>query len=140
MEKKTTPKKSTTKKTQVKATKTNTQKKAQAKNKQVVTTQKKTANKNTQVVKTQKKTTQKKSLLNNQKHIKNANTGYLLGLTSLLAWVIPIVGTLITVSGIYCCYSGLKGRKSLALLGLIINVLFLGIALININVDLALMN
>ena len=130
MEKKASPKKSTSKKTQVKtATKAAPKKKTQ-----VVKTQKKSAPKKTQVVKTQKKET----LKNFNK--KDANTGYLLGLTSLVAWVIPVVGAIVTVSGIYCCYKGMKSRKGVAMLGLILNILFLALALVNINADFAMMN
>ena len=132
MEKKASPKKSTSKKTQVKAT----AKVAPKKTNQVKTT-KKTTNKNTQVVKTQKKSQNKSQL---SKSRQNANTGYLLGLSSLVAWVIPVIGAIVTVTGIYCCYSGLKKRKGIALLGLILNILFLGLALVNISTDFALMN
>jgi len=127
MEKKASSKKSTSKKTQVKATA-----KAAPKKTNQVKTAKKTTNKKKQVVKTQKKSQISKSR-------QNANTGYLLGLSSLVAWVIPIVGTIVTVTGIYCCYSGMKNRKTLACIGLILNVLFLGLALINITADFALM-
>lgn len=130
MEKKAAPKKSTTKKTQVKAT----TKAAPKKTTQVVKTQKKATPKKTQVVKTQKKETLKNF------NRKDANTGYLLGLSSLVAWVIPVVGAIVTVTGIYCCYKGMKSRKGIAMLGLILNVLFLALALVNISADFALMN
>ena len=129
MEKKVTPKKSTSKKTQVKATT-----KAAPKKTQAVKTQKKTTQKKTQVVKTQQKSTLKNF------NRKDANTGYLLGLTSLVAWVIPVVGAIVTVTGIYCCYKGMKSRKGIATLGLILNILFLALALVNINVDFAMLN
>lgn len=136
MEKKTTPKKSTSKKTQVKAT---TKKAAPKKTAQVVKTQ--TTQKKAPVKKTQTKTVKKTAQVKRQtsRNTKNANTGYIFALLSLIAWVIPIVGAIVSVSGIYCCYSGLKGRKSLAAVGLLINILFLGVALINVNVDLALL-
>ena len=147
MEKKTTPKKSTSKKTQVKATTKTAPKKTtqvvksqktnQTKTAQALKTQKKTQTKNTQVVKSTKNQTRTKTAA--KKQTQNANTGYLLGLASLVAWIVPVIGDIVTVSGIYCCYSGLKKKKGLATVGLFLNVLFLGLALINVNVDLALM-
>ncbi len=119
MEKKKTPKKSTSKKTQAKAT------------------AKKVAPKKTnQVVKTQKKDQTKLQKFNR----KDANTGYLLGLSSIVAWAIPVIGAIVTVSGIYCCYKGMKSRRGIAMLGLILNILFLGLALVNIETDFALLN
>ena len=137
MEKKTTPKKSTSKKTQVKAT---TKKAAPKKTAQVVKTQT-TTQKKAPVKKTQTKTVKKTAQVKKQtsRNTKNANTGYLFALLSLIAWVVPVIGAVVSVSGIYCCYSGLKGRKSLAAVGLLINILFLGVALVNVNVDLALL-
>ena len=98
----------------------------------------KTDVKTAQVVKTQTKSQSKqKSQISRSRQ--NANTGYILGLSSLLAWVIPVVGAIVTVSGIYCCYSGMKKRKTLACIGLILNALFLGLAIVNISADFALM-
>ena len=136
MEKKATPKKSTSKKTQT----NRTQKAAPKKNNQVVKTTKKQTTQKRQVVKSVNNQKKQKTQLKSSLSRKNANTGYLLSLASLITWVIPIVGTIIGVTGIYCCYSGLKSRRGLAMLGLLINILFLGISLVNINVDLALMN
>lgn len=137
MEKKATPKKSTSKKTQT----NRTQKTAPKKNNQVVKTTKKQTTQKRQVVKSTNNNQKKqKTLLKSNLSRKNANTGYVLSLASLITWVIPIVGTIIGVTGIYCCYSGLRSRRGLAMLGLLINILFLGISLVNINVDLALMN
>jgi len=122
MEKKTAPKKSTSKKS---TTKTAVKKAAT-----------KTVNKKRPVV----KATKNKPAKYNKQPKKDANTGYILGLSSMLAWVIPVVGAIVTVTGIYCCYKGMKGRKGIALLGLILNMLFLGLAIINIEADFALMN
>ena len=116
MEKKTTPKKSTSKKAQVKKTTTIEKKRP--------------------VV----KATKTKPVKPNKQPKKDANTGYVLGLTSLLAWVVPVVGAIVTVTGIYCCYKGMRGRKGIATLGLIINALFLALALVNISADFALLN
>ena len=136
MEKKTTPKKSSAKKSQVK-----TSAKKPAQKTQVVKTTKKAPSKNTQVVKTTKKSQTKTSQVKRRAVLQkqNANTGYLLGLVSLIAWIIPVVGAIVTVSGIYCCYSGMKSKKALAMTGLFLNMLFLGLSIVNVNVDLALM-
>ena len=119
MEKKNTPKKATSKKSQVKAT-----------------TKKAAPKKNNQVVKTQKKEQTKLQNFNK----KDANTGYILGLSSLIAWAVPIIGTIVTITGIYCCYKGMRAKKGVATIGLILNILFLTLALVNIEADFALLN
>ena len=116
MEKKATPKKSTSKKAQVKKTTT--------------------VEKKRPVV----KATKTKPVKSIKQPKRDANTGYVLGLSSLIAWVVPIVGAIVTISGIYCCYKGMKGRRTIAMLGLILNILFLGLALVNISADFALLN
>jgi hypothetical protein len=63
---------------------------------------------------------------------KNANTGLLLGIAALTSLIIPGLGLLITVLGIYCGCSGLTSKKiKFTTIALALCVFFLQIAIWN---------
>lgn len=71
--------------------------------------------------------------IENPKAYSNALTGFILGLVSILAWIIPLFGFPITICGIIWSVGGLKSqkRKGLAIAGLVLSIVFLVITLIN---------
>ena len=74
----------------------------------------------------------KKVVKYNKTHEKNANTGLLLGIAAITALVIPGLGLLISLLGIYCGCSGIKSKKlRFATIALILCVFFLQIAIWN---------
>lgn len=92
-----------------------------------------TAAKKTQVKKTTTKKAPAKTVVKiNRKAEKNANTGLLLGIAALTSLVIPGLGLLITVLGIYCGCSGLSSKRlKFATIALALCVFFLQIAIWN---------
>lgn len=64
---------------------------------------------------------------------RNANTGLILGLISILAWFIPLFGYPVTICGIVYSSKGLKSAtsKGKAIAGLVLSILFLIVTLIN---------
>lgn len=66
------------------------------------------------------------------KEDKHALTGFILGLISILAWFIPLIGYPVTICGIVFSVKGLKSnKKGLATAGLILSILFLVVTIIN---------
>ncbi|MDD3481219.1 MAG: hypothetical protein PHW75_03310 [Patescibacteria group bacterium] len=64
---------------------------------------------------------------------KKAKTGFILGLVSIIAWLLPLVGYPVTITGIVFSALGLKAKnkKGLAIAGLVLSILFLVVTLIN---------
>jgi uncharacterized membrane protein YvbJ len=64
---------------------------------------------------------------------KAASTGFILGLCSLVAWIIPLFGYPVTICGIIFSSKGLasKANKGKATAGLVLAIIFLIITLIN---------
>jgi uncharacterized membrane protein YvbJ len=64
---------------------------------------------------------------------KSAATGFILGLCSLIAWIIPLFGYPVTICGIVFSSKGLKSNtnKGKATAGLVLSIVFLIITLIN---------
>ncbi len=66
------------------------------------------------------------------KEDKHALNGFILGLISILAWFIPLIGYPVTICGIVFSAEGLKSnKKNLAIAGLILSILFLVVTIIN---------
>lgn len=66
-------------------------------------------------------------------YAKNANTGFILGLISIIAWFIPLFGYPVTICGIVNSTKGLKANegKTKATVGLVLSIIFLVLTLIN---------
>lgn len=64
---------------------------------------------------------------------KSANTGFILGLISIIAWFIPLFGYPVTICGIVNSAKGLKSNeaKTKAIIGLVLSIIFLIVTLIN---------
>ena len=61
-----------------------------------------------------------------------ANTGFILGLCSIVAWFIPLFGYPVTITGIVFSAMGIdSNKKSSAITGLVLSIVFLIITLIN---------
>ncbi len=73
------------------------------------------------------------SSLGVEKTDKNANTGFILGLVSIIAWFIPLFGYPVTICGIVFSSKGLssKNNHGKAIAGLILSIIFLIVTLIN---------
>lgn len=58
---------------------------------------------------------------------KNATAGFILGLCSILAWLIPLFGYPVCICGIIFSAKGLKSQinKSKAITGLVLSIVFL---------------
>ncbi len=83
-----------------------------------------TANKEATNVATVPNTTDKKAIY--------GMVGFILGLSSILAWIIPLLGYPTTITGIVFSTMGLKSKnKVYALTGLILSIVFLVLTLIN---------
>lgn len=54
-----------------------------------------------------------------------------LGILSLFAWFIPLIGYPVTISGIIVSSIGLKGKKTFAVPGLILSIIGLVLSIIN---------
>lgn len=63
----------------------------------------------------------------NEKVDKNASAGFILGLISIVAWLIPLFGYPVSICGIIFSSKGLKSQsnKSKAVAGLILSIIFL---------------
>ena len=71
-------------------------------------------------------------LNNDEKSSKRALVGFILGLCSIVAWFIPLIGFPVTVLGIIFSTLGLNSnRKSLSITGIVLSVIFFVITLIN---------
>ncbi len=74
----------------------------------------------------------KESLNNTDKKSTKALTGFILGLASLIAWLIPIIGYPVSILGIIFSSLGLNSsRKGMAITGLILSIIFFIVTLIN---------
>ncbi len=64
---------------------------------------------------------------------KSAQTGFTLGLCSIIAWLLPLIGYPITICGIVFSSKGLASNelKGKAKAGLILSIIFLVITLCN---------
>lgn len=64
---------------------------------------------------------------------KNAVRGFVLGIISIIAWIIPLFGYPITICGIVFSAKGLniKTNKGLAIAGLVLSIIFLIFTIIN---------
>lgn len=64
---------------------------------------------------------------------KSAQNGLILGLCSIAAWFIPLIGYPVTIAGIICSSQGLssKNKKASAIAGLALSIVFLIVTLIN---------
>ncbi len=71
--------------------------------------------------------------MNNEKKDKDASTGLILGLCSIAAWFIPLIGYPVTICGIVFSSKGLgsKTKKASAIAGLVLSIVFLIVTLIN---------
>lgn len=69
---------------------------------------------------------------NNDKRDSQAMVGMILGLCSIVAWFIPLVGFPVTITGIVFSAKGLNSKsKGKAIAGLTLSIIFLVITLIN---------
>ncbi len=63
---------------------------------------------------------------------KNATTGMILGLCSIIAWFIPLFGYPVTICGIVFSSKGLGSKNNgQAVAGLVLSIVFLIVTLIN---------
>ncbi len=64
---------------------------------------------------------------------KSAQTGFILGLISIVAWFIPLFGYPVTIAGIVCSNKGRASvvNKGKATAGLVLSIIFLVVTLIN---------
>ena len=63
----------------------------------------------------------------------SANTGFIFGLISIIAWILPLIGYPITICGIVFSVKGFKSKtaKTKAIIGLVLSILFLLVTLGN---------
>lgn len=74
----------------------------------------------------------KESFNNADKSPTRALTGFILGLSSLIAWLLPIIGYPVSILGIIFSSLGLNSsRKGMAIIGLILSIIFFIVTLIN---------
>lgn len=67
-----------------------------------------------------------------EKKEKNATTGMILGLCSIIAWFIPLIGYPVTICGIVFSAKGIDSKnKGQAIAGLVLSIIFLIVTLIN---------
>lgn len=69
----------------------------------------------------------------NEKKEKQAMVGFILGLCSIAAWLLPIIGYPVTIIGIIFSAMGMKSSKNRkkAIVGLVLSIIFLIVTLIN---------
>ena len=73
-----------------------------------------------------------KNEINNDSKSTKAMTGFVLGLISIIAWIIPLIGYPITILGIIFSALGLNSKnKGKAIAGLILSIIFLILTFIN---------
>ncbi len=66
------------------------------------------------------------------KGAKRAKVGFILGLVSILAWLLPIIGLPVTVCGIVFSSMGLSSTaRGKARVGLILSIIFLILTILN---------
>lgn len=66
------------------------------------------------------------------KNAGKAKAGFILGLISIAAWFIPLIGYPVTVVGLVLSILGVKSsKKKLAIAGIILTVIFLIVTIIN---------
>ncbi|HEX2939028.1 MAG TPA: hypothetical protein VHO66_08945 [Ruminiclostridium sp.] len=69
---------------------------------------------------------------NDKKKSTKATAGFVLGLVSIVAWLLPILGYPVTILGIIFSALGMKSsKKKFAVIGLILSIVFLIVTLIN---------
>lgn len=67
-----------------------------------------------------------------QKNAKKATVGFILGLCSIIAWLIPLFGFPVTIVGLVFSILGIKStKKNLAIVGIVLTVLFLIVTIVN---------
>ena len=68
-----------------------------------------------------------------EKREKNAMIGFILGLVSIIAWIIPLFGYPVSICGIVFSAKGLNSNinKGKAITGLILSIVFIVITFIN---------
>lgn len=67
-----------------------------------------------------------------EKTKKNTIVGFILGLIAIIAWLIPLFGFPVTIVGLVFSIKELNGEKrNLAITGLVLNIIFLVLTLIN---------
>jgi len=73
------------------------------------------------------------SIKQNDKADKNALVGFILGLVSIIAWLIPLFGYPVCICGIVFSSKGLKSsiNKGKAVTGLVLSIVFLVFTFIN---------
>lgn len=77
---------------------------------------------------------------NSDKKANKALTGFILGLCSIIAWILPLVGYPVTITGIALSAIGLKSKnRGLAIAGLILSIMFLIVTLINSAIGVMMM-
>lgn len=64
---------------------------------------------------------------------KNATVGFVLGLVSIIAWIIPLFGYPVTICGIVFSAKGFNStkNKNKAIVGLVLSIVFIILTLIN---------
>ena len=63
---------------------------------------------------------------------KRAKAGFILGLVSILAWLLPVIGLPVTICGIVFSGLGLSsGARNKAVIGLTLSIIFLIVTLLN---------
>lgn len=68
----------------------------------------------------------------NNKNSVKALTGFILGLCSLIAWYIPLIGFPVTILGIIFSALGINSNcKGMAIAGLILSIIFFVVTIIN---------
>lgn len=73
-----------------------------------------------------------KNEINNDSKSTKAMAGFVLGLISIIAWIIPLIGYPITILGIIFSALGLNSKnKGKAIAGLILSIIFLILTFIN---------
>lgn len=69
---------------------------------------------------------------NTNKNSVKGLTGFILGLCSLIAWYIPLIGFPVTILGIIFSAFGINSnRKGMAIAGLILSIIFFVVTIIN---------
>lgn len=81
---------------------------------------------------------QKQNILNStegtmdEKSAKRASAGFVLGLCSLVAWFIPLIGYPVTILGIIFSSLGMNSnKKGMAITGIVLSIIFFIVTLMN---------
>ncbi len=68
-----------------------------------------------------------------------AKAGFILGLISIAAWLIPLFGVPVTIVGLVMSILGIKSsKKKLAIAGIILTIVFLILTIVNAALGVAL--